>query len=71
MGLTVSTDPLVGWSFLVNLVKLRLIRSNFVGGFGSAGRKNISTDEAEVLNELAELGVGDEEGDENAKVCGG
>lgn len=73
MSLTTSPDPLLRWSFLVNLVELILIGTSLIGGFGSAGSEDIATDDAEVLDELTELGVGDKKSDKDTEMrssCG-
>jgi len=69
--LTIGADPLLGRGLLVDLVELVLVGSCLVGGLGGGGCEDVSSDEAEVIEDLSELGVGNEEGNEHSQVRGG
>jgi len=69
--LTVWADPLLGWCFLVDLIEPLLVRSGLVGSLGGSGRKDISADQAEVIEEFTCFTVCDEKGDQSSEVSGG
>ena len=69
--LTVGTDPLLGWSLLVDLVELFLGRSSLVSGFGSGGSEDVSSNDTEVAEKFSEFRVGDKEGDQHSEVSSG
>lgn len=69
--LAVGTDPLLGWGLLVDLVELLLGWSGLVGGFGGGCGEDVSADDTKVGEDLSELGVCDEQGDQDSQVSGG
>lgn len=69
--LSIGTDPLLGWGFLVDLVELVLLRSRLVGSLGGGSSKDVSANESEIVQDLSEFRVGDEKSNQHSEVSGG
>lgn len=66
--LAILGHPLVGRRLLVDLVELAVTGTNLVGRLGCDGTEHALADRAQVLDNLAELGIGQEESQEDSKV---
>lgn len=53
------------------MVELLLARSSSVGGLGSSISSNVAAEDTDILQELSELGVGEDEFTESSKVFDG
>lgn len=64
-------DELVLRGGLVDLPELVFGRGDLVGGLGGADGEEVAADEGEVGQEFTDFGVGEDEGEEGAKVLDG